>query len=159
MATIRTCTALRACCPVNQFPFAPPYARLPFLHNEPPFFTYLEVPFLAIVVRMSIHTRPWLEIDWPTPCSLPSHPLSMAPTVHVTCFQRRHHKISYIAWYNNNSRYGSCKKFKQINNVRPQFLLNITKYNPFKRNILYGLCLELSWAYLINHYRNVECRK
>jgi hypothetical protein len=33
--------------------------------NEPPLFTYLEIPFLVIVVRMSIHTHPWLVIDCP----------------------------------------------------------------------------------------------
>jgi hypothetical protein len=36
---------------------------IPFLHISPPLFTYLEIPLLVIVVRMSIHSRPWLVIN------------------------------------------------------------------------------------------------
>jgi hypothetical protein len=85
------------------FPLAPPAPASHFFTCEPPFFTYLEVPFLMIVVRMSIHTRPSLVTDCPPLTSYlpPPPPPPNAPTVHVTCFQRRHHNISYIVWYNN----------------------------------------------------------
>jgi hypothetical protein len=61
-----------------------------------PFFTYLEIPLLAIAVRMPIHTRPWLVIDCPPLAPYPPTPFLTAPTGHVTCFQRQHHNISYI---------------------------------------------------------------
>jgi hypothetical protein len=76
-----------------------PLFRAPFpfpcVMNHP-FFTYLEIPLLAIAVRMSIHTRPWLVIDCPPLAPYPLTPFLKAPTIHVTCFQRRHHNISYI---------------------------------------------------------------
>jgi hypothetical protein len=64
--------------------------------------TYLEVPFLVIVVRMSIHTHPWLVTDCPPLAPHPPFPLPTAPLVHA-CFQRRHHNICYIVWYSNAS--------------------------------------------------------
>ncbi len=64
--------------------------------------TYLEIPFLVIVVWMSIHTCPWLVIDCPPLAPYSPPPLPAAPTVHVTCFQRRHHNICYIVWYTAN---------------------------------------------------------
>jgi hypothetical protein len=37
---------------------------IPLLYvSTPLFFTYLEIPFLAIMVRISIHSRPWLVIN------------------------------------------------------------------------------------------------
>jgi hypothetical protein len=47
-------------------PFPPPLPSLPVsapYRSKPPLFTYLDIPLLVIVVRMSIHTRPWLMID------------------------------------------------------------------------------------------------
>jgi hypothetical protein len=99
-AAIHTRTALHEYCSVNQFPPLLPLVPVShFLHSEPPFFTYLEIPFLVIVVLISINTRPWLVIDCPSLAPYPPFPLPTAPTVHVTCFQRRHHNISYIVWY------------------------------------------------------------
>jgi hypothetical protein len=43
------------------------------LAYEPPLFTYLEIPFLVIVVRMSIHAHPRLVINCPP--LLPTLPL------------------------------------------------------------------------------------
>ncbi len=52
--------------PLANSPLCSPLCPLPIaLCNEPPFFTYLEIPFLMIVVRMPIHTCPWLVIDCP----------------------------------------------------------------------------------------------
>jgi hypothetical protein len=74
-----------------------PLCSLPILLcNEPPFLTYLEIPFLMIAVRVSIHTRPLLVIHCPPLAPYPPPPLPTAPAVHVTGFQRRHHNISYI---------------------------------------------------------------
>jgi hypothetical protein len=90
----------------NHFMLSPCHPILPLAPLLPtflawllPHFTYLEIPFLVIVVRMSIHTRPRLVIDCPplAPCLPP--PLPTVPTVHVTCFQRWHHIISYTVWY------------------------------------------------------------
>ncbi len=86
----------------NPPPLLPFFARFPFpcVINHP--FPYLEIPFLVIVVRMSIHTRPWLVIDCSPLAPYPPPPLPTAPTVHVTCFQRRHHNISYIVWHSSS---------------------------------------------------------
>jgi hypothetical protein len=86
----------------NPLPLLPFFARFPFpcVINHP--FTYLEIPFLVIVVRMSIHTRPWLVIDCSPLAPYPPPPLPTAPTVHVTCFQRWHHNISYIVWHSSS---------------------------------------------------------
>ncbi len=48
-------------------------------------------------------TRPWLVIDCPPLALYPPPPLPTVPTVHVTCFQRRHHNICYTVWYINTS--------------------------------------------------------
>jgi hypothetical protein len=81
----------------NPFPLLPFFAHFPFPSvMSHPFFTYSEIPFLMIVVRMSIHTRPWSVIDCPPLAPYLPPPLPTAPTVHVACFQRRHHNISYV---------------------------------------------------------------
>jgi hypothetical protein len=36
---------------------------IPLLHESTTPFTYLGIPFLVIVVRISIHSRPWLVIN------------------------------------------------------------------------------------------------
>jgi hypothetical protein len=36
---------------------------IPILHESTAAFTYLEIPFLVIVVRMSVHSRPWLIVN------------------------------------------------------------------------------------------------
>jgi hypothetical protein len=35
----------------------------PLLHESTTPFTYLEIPFLVIMVQMSIHSRPWLIVN------------------------------------------------------------------------------------------------
>jgi hypothetical protein len=39
------------------------FAPFPFCTDQSSPFTYLEIPFLVIVVRMSIHSRPWLVVN------------------------------------------------------------------------------------------------
>jgi hypothetical protein len=36
---------------------------IPLLHETTTPFTYLKIPFLVIVVRMSIHSHPWLVVN------------------------------------------------------------------------------------------------
>jgi hypothetical protein len=51
------------------FPWLRPFASLidslhsPLSVRISPLFTYLEIPFLVIVVRMSIHSHAWLVIN------------------------------------------------------------------------------------------------
>ncbi len=47
------------CCPLDQSPPLLPYSiySTPLLHELTAPLTYLEIPFLVIVVRMSIHSR------------------------------------------------------------------------------------------------------
>jgi hypothetical protein len=100
-AAIYTRTAHREYCCVSKLPpFAPPCAPFLFLAQWTTLFYLLGNPLLMIVVRMSIQTRPWLVINCSPLAPYPPFPLPTAPTVHVTCFQRRHHTISYIVWYN-----------------------------------------------------------
>ncbi len=45
-------------------PLLPPLIySIPLLHESTTPFTYLEIPFLVIMVRISIHSRPWLVIN------------------------------------------------------------------------------------------------
>ncbi len=65
-----------------------PLCPLPIsLCNEPPLFTYLEIPFLMIVVRMPIHTRPWLVIDCPPLTPYPHPPLQRLPQFMLHVFR------------------------------------------------------------------------
>ncbi len=66
---------------------------IPLCTSQPSLFTYLEIPFFVIVVRISIHSRLWLVVN----CS----PLAAYPPMdHVTFLHRWHHNISYSVWYN-----------------------------------------------------------
>ncbi len=99
-AVIHTRTALHEYRSISQSSHLAPFLcplPVPFVWWTT-LFTYLEIPLLVIVVRMSNHARPWLVIDCPPLAPYPPPPLPTAPKVHVTCFQRRHHNISYIVW-------------------------------------------------------------
>jgi hypothetical protein len=87
-------------------------------------FTYLEIPFLVIVVRMSMHGRPLLVIDCPPLAPYPPPPLPTAPTVHVTCFQRRHYNISYMS--DTHSKYCTYK----VLDGRKMLSLPVMPYSP-----------------------------
>ncbi len=70
-----------------------------------------------IVVRISIHSHPWIVIN----CSpLSFNPSRRRPMVYVTCLHRRHHNISYTVWY---MAYPSFLSIPQ--QCRPWYLLPI----------------------------------
>jgi hypothetical protein len=59
----------------------------PSLHDPTLLFTYLEIPLLLFVVRIPIHSCPWLAIK----CSpLATSPTQGHPTDQVTYLHRRH---------------------------------------------------------------------
>ncbi len=126
----------------------PPCFPFPLEMNYP--LTYLEIPFLVIVVRMSIHTRPWLMTDCPPLAPHPPFPLPMAPLVHVTCVQRRHHNICYIVWYN-------CKQNKKpavSSRLRPYLPLSST----WESSSATLSCLKKFWGvvtYVVSHWPTV----
>jgi hypothetical protein len=48
---------------VNPFLLPSLICFTPLYTSQPTFFTYLEIPLLVIVVRISIHSRPWLVVN------------------------------------------------------------------------------------------------
>ncbi len=113
-----------------------PSSLLPSSFEQTTPLTYLEIPFLVIVVRMSIHTRPWLVTDCPPLAPHPPFPLPTAPLVHVTCFQRRHHNICYsarqISW------------LTPLNSVITTFIVEAAPWN------CYFLCNKSLWWFCRN---------
>jgi hypothetical protein len=66
---------------------------LPPLHDPTLLFTYLEIPLLLLVVRITIHSCPWLAIN----CSpLATSPTPRHPTDQVTYLHRQHQKHQLI---------------------------------------------------------------
>ncbi len=110
---------------------ASPFAHFPCIYHP---FTYLEIPLLVIVVRMSIHTGPWLVTDCPPLASYPPPPLPTAPTVHVTCFQRRHHNISHTVWYNKvGPKCINCVLWGWWHFISSEVFSNFLEFNIYSR--------------------------
>ncbi len=147
-------------------PLAPLFCPLPVLlcNVLPLLLTWKSLFSLVIVVRMSIHTRPRLVIDCPPLVPYPPPPLPTSPTVDVTCFQRRHHNISYIVlsmWictvYKCSCTYTKYVTFPCMSNVYTWICTLMctkigNKREPFCFNIdTFGLNLNvfvLRWKFL-----------
>jgi hypothetical protein len=77
-------------------PLASIFASLcPSLHDPPFCLTYLEISLLLLVVRIPIHSCPWLAINC---SSLATSPTPRHPTDQVTYLHRRHqqHQLSCL---------------------------------------------------------------
>ncbi len=62
-------------------------STFPFQYSLTPIFTYLEILLLLLVVRIPIHSSPWIAIN----CSpLAVSPIPRHPTYQVTYLHRRH---------------------------------------------------------------------